>query len=59
VFAKASDPCLRGLFELGKLPTLKSSLITLDFVHRVSKSTKKKLKKGFAPLCYNYSLVAR
>jgi hypothetical protein len=48
---KASDPSLCGLFDLGKLATHKSSLISLDFIQKVSKSAKRKENRGFAHLC--------
>jgi hypothetical protein len=35
-----SDAWLCGLFDLGKLATRKSALISLSFAHKVSKSAK-------------------
>jgi hypothetical protein len=39
---KASDPCLYGLFDLGKLATRISLLSSLDFAQKVSKSENEK-----------------
>jgi hypothetical protein len=42
VLARASDAWLRGLFDLRELVACKSSLISLNFSHKVSKSAKEK-----------------
>jgi hypothetical protein len=42
LLAKASVAWMRGLFDLGILATPKSSLISLNFAQKVSKSAREK-----------------
>jgi hypothetical protein len=53
VLTRPFDAWLRGLFDLRELATHKFSLIILNFDQKVSKSAKKKEKKGFTHLCNN------